>query len=300
MTTTDFQKPIETVPTTATKPSTLNAEQRRAIFQRRLRRTGVYALASLLALWILLPIWLIATMAFSTAHDVRAYPLHFAPIPFSTETMAFFVNAEGILPSTLNSLWVALLTMGLSTVIAVPSGYAISRFVFRGRDAIRLGILAIRAFPIVILAVPLAVIFINLGMYDSILSVALIHTALVLPSSVLVISSVFATVPYELEEAAKVFGCSPLQAFFKVVAPLVLPGIAASAIFAFVTSWNEVFAAMLLTLQNRTLPAQILFSLDKSGDPFKFAGAFFMLVPSMIFMFFIRRYLFNMWGQITK
>ena len=278
----------------------LNDEQRRALLRWRLRRAGIYFLAILLAIWILLPIWLIATMAFSTAADVRAYPLHFAPIPFSTETMEFFINAEGILSSTLNSLLVAAMTMLLSTLIATPAGYAISRFVFRGRDAIRLGVLAVRAFPIVILAVPLAVIFINFGMYDSIYSLALLHTALVLPSSVLVISSVFATVPYELEEAAKVFGCTPLQAFFRVIVPLVLPGIAASAIFAFVTSWNEVFAAILLTLHNRTLPAQILFALDKSGDPFKFAGAFFMLVPSMIFMFFIRRYLFNMWGQITK
>jgi multiple sugar transport system permease protein len=278
----------------------LNPEQRRAIFRWRLRRASIYFLAILIALWILLPIWLIGTMAFSSIQDVRAYPLHFAPIPFSTETMEFFVNAEGILDSTLNSLIVAIITMFLSTLIATPAGYAISRFVFRGRDAIRLGVLAVRAFPIVILAVPLAVIFINFGMYDSLFSLALLHTALVLPSSVLVISSVFTTVPYELEEAATVFGCTPLQAFFRVIVPLVLPGIAASAIFAFVTSWNEVFAAILLTLQNRTLPAQILFSLDKSGDPFKFAGAFFMLVPSMIFMFFVRRYLFNMWGQITK
>ncbi|MEZ4667291.1 MAG: carbohydrate ABC transporter permease [Anaerolineae bacterium] len=278
----------------------LNPEQRLAIRRWRVRRATTYLIAILLAFWILLPIWLIMTMAFSSAQDVRAYPLYFAPIPFSTETMQFFIDADGILQSTLNSLWVAVLTMVFSTLIATPAGYAISRFVFRGRDAIRLGILAVRAFPIVILAVPLAVIFINLGLYDSLFSLSLLHTALVMPSSVLVISSVFATVPYELEEAAKVFGCTPFQAFLKVIVPLVLPGVAASAIFAFVTSWNEVFAAILLTLQNRTLPAQILFSLDKSGDPFKFAGAFFMLVPSMIFMFFIRRYLFNMWGQITK
>jgi multiple sugar transport system permease protein len=91
-----------------------------------------------------------------------------------------------------------------------------------------------------------------------------------------------------------------MQAFLRVVIPLAIPGVAASAIFAFVTSWNEVFAAILLTLTNRTLPAQILYALDRSGDPFKFAGAFFMLVPSIIFIFFIRRYLFNMWGQVTK
>ncbi|WP_343390371.1 ABC transporter permease subunit [Candidatus Amarobacter glycogenicus] len=63
--------------------------------------------------------------------------------------------------------------------------------------------------------------------------------------------------PYELEEAAKVFGCTPFQAFRQVVFPLVLPGIAASAIFTFVMSWNEVFAASVLTIQHRTLPAQV-------------------------------------------
>lgn len=274
--------------------------QRRALRQRAIRRASVYVLACLLALWILLPIWLIATMAFSTPGDVRNYPKQFAPVPFSTETMEFFVEAEGVLDSTLNSVWVAIITMLLSTVISTPAGYAISRFRFLGRDAVRLGILSVRAFPIIIIAVPLAVIFIDLDMYDSIFSLALLHTALVLPTSVLVISSVFAGVPYELEEAAQIFGCTPTQAFFRVIMPLALPGITASAIFAFVTSWNEVFAAILLTITNRTLPAQILFSLDKSGDPFKFAGAFFMLVPSMIFIFFIRRYLFGMWGQITK
>ena len=75
---------------------------------------------------------------------------------------------------------------------------------------------------------------------------------------------------------------------------------AAAAIFTFVMSWNEVFAASILTVRNRTLPAQVLFSLNQSSEPYQFAGAFFMMVPALIFIFFIRRYLFNMWGQVTK
>ncbi len=284
----------------ALKRRDLPEEQRRALRRQLLRRSGVYVAAIVLCLWILIPIWLIATMAFSTPADVRAFPKPFFPNPISTDTITFFLNAEGILSSTANSIIVAMLTFILSTIVATPAGYAISRFVFRGRDAIRLGILSVRAFPIVILAVPLAITFINLGIYDNVFSLALLHTALVLPTSVLVIASVFASVPYELEEAAQVFGCTPFEAFFRVVIPLTLPGIAAAGVFAFVTSWNEVFAAVLLTLTNRTLPAQILFSLNKASDPFKFAGGFFMLVPSLIFIFFIRRYLFNMWGQISK
>jgi multiple sugar transport system permease protein len=97
-----------------------------------------------------------------------------------------------------------------------------------------------------------------------------------------------------------VFGCTPPKAFRYVVLPLVAPGIAASAIFTFVMSWNEVFAASILTVQNRTLPAQVLFAIDGSPEHYQFAAAFFMLIPSLLFIFFIRRYLFNMWGQVTK
>ncbi len=279
---------------------TLDPVQRRAIRQRQLRRASVYALAILIALWILLPIWLIGTMAFSTQQDVYGYPKQIAPIPFTTETMEFFVNQEGILEATRNSVVVAVITLVLSTAIAAPAGYAISRYFFAGRDAFRLGILAVRAFPIVILAVPLAVTFIEWGMFDKVYSVALMHTALTLPTTILVVSSVFASIPREFEEAAKVFGCNAYQAFMRVVLPLVIPGIAASAIFTFVMSWNEVFAATLLTIRNRTLPALILYSLNKSSLQFQYAGGFFMLAPSLVFIFVIRRYLFNMWGQITK
>jgi multiple sugar transport system permease protein len=232
---------------------------------------------------------------------VRSYPKGVLPfIPFSLDTMRFFLASRGIVPGLINSVIVAVITLALSTLIAAPAGYATSRYLFRGRDSYRLSILAVRAFPVVILSIPLAVTFISLGIYDHVGSLALMHTALTLPTTVLVIGSVFASIPYELEEAAQVFGCTPLQAFRRVVLPLVLPGIAAAAIFTFVMSWNEVFAATVLTLQNRTLPAQVLVSLQQSSEPYKFAGGFFMLIPSLIFIFAIRKYLFNMWGQITK
>lgn len=278
----------------------ITPEQQRAKRRHNLRRASIYALAILIAIWVMLPICLIATMAFSTPEDVRSFPKQFAPTPVSTETMDFFLNTEGITKAARNSVIVALITLVLSTLLAVPAGYAIARYLFPGRDAIRLGILSVRAFPIVVLAVPLAVTFIELGMYDQVYTLALMHTALTLPTTILVISSVFASVPYDLEEAAQVFGCTPMQAFWRVILPLALPGIAAAGVLTFVLSWNEVFAAILLTISNRTLPAQILYTLDKSGDPFKFAGGFFMLIPALIFIFFIRRYLFNMWGQVSK
>jgi multiple sugar transport system permease protein len=277
------------------------AIHRRMLRRQRVNRIFTYAIGILIALWIIVPIWFITSMALTTPEAVRAFPKSVLPfIPFSTETMRFFLSSEGIVPGVINSVIVAIITLVLSTLIAAPAGYAVSRYIFRGRDAFRLSILAVRAFPIVVLSIPLAVAFLRIGIYDSVYSLALMHTALTLPTTILVIGSVFASIPYELEEAAMVFGCTPVQAFRRVVLPLVLPGIAAAAIFTFVMSWNETFAAIILTVQNRTLPAQFLNTLTQSSEPYQFAGGFFMLVPALIFIFIIRRYLFNMWGQITK
>jgi multiple sugar transport system permease protein len=279
----------------------VKALHRRMLRRQRLGRALTYTVGILLSLWILLPILFIGSMALTTTAAVRAYPKGILPfIPFSFETLRFFLASNGILSGVINSIIVAVITLVLSTIIAAPAGYAVSRYLFPGRDAFRLSILAVRAFPLVILSIPLAVVFINLGLFDSVYSLALMHTALTLPTTILVIGSVFASIPYELEEAAMVFGCTPLQAFRRVVLPLVTPGIAAAAVFTFVMSWNEVFAASVLTITNRTLPAQVLYTLPQSSEPYQFAGGFFMLVPSLIFIFLIRRYLFNMWGQVSK
>jgi multiple sugar transport system permease protein len=292
--------------TTAVEAKVSVSPEVKAVHRRMRRRQALargltYLVGILISLWVLIPIIFIASMALTTPAMVRAYPKSILPfIPFSTATMEFFLNSRGILPGIRNSVVVALITLTLSTLISAPAGYAISRFIFRGRNVFRLAILAVRAFPIVVLSIPLAVVFLRVGIYDTVYGLALMHTALALPTTILVISSVFASIPYELEEAAMVFGCSPAQAFRHVVLPLVLPGIAAAAIFTFVLSWNEVFAATILTIHNRTLPAQVLVTLSQSSDPYQFAGGFFMLIPALIFIFFIRRYLFNMWGQITK
>ncbi|MEM7339244.1 MAG: carbohydrate ABC transporter permease [Actinomycetota bacterium] len=271
--------------------------------RRRLQRGRIatYVAATIIALWILIPIYFVFSMAFTTQETVRSYPKNVLPfVPFSTETMRFFLESDGVLRGLWNSIVVAAITLFLSTAISVPAGYAIARYFFRGRELFRLSVLAVRAFPVVVLSIPLAVLFIRAGVFDSVYSLALMHTALALPTSILVISSVFASVPYELEEAGQVFGASPIQSFRYIVVPLVLPGIAASGLFTFVLSWNEVFAAAVLTLDNRTLPALLLTSLANSPDAFQFAGSFFLMVPSIVFMFFVRRYLFNMWGQVSK
>ena len=128
------------------------------------------------------------------------------------------------------------------------------------------------------------------------LGVALVHTALALPFSILVSSSLFMGIPRELEEAAWTLGCNKWQAFMRIVMPLALPGMAATMIFSFVVSWNEVFSASVLTLSNRTLTAFLFAGLEESPLHFRFAGGFFLILPSLVFIFMVRKYLFSMWG----
>jgi len=274
--------------------------KRRASFPRVLGRVLTYALAILIALWILVPIYLIGVSAFGEKLSAYEYPRPFWPAPFTIETMSFFLKSGGVLKSVQSSVIVAMITLVLSTLIGAPAGYAIARFIFSGRDAFRLIVVSTRSFPIVILSIPLAVSFIQWGMYDSVYSLALMHTALALPFTILITSSVFASIPRDLEEAAQTLGCSQFQAFLRISLPLALPGLAAATLFTFVLSWNEVFAAVILTVRNRTLPALVLTVLDESQLPYRFAGGFFMMVPSLIFMLFIRRYLLNLWGRVTK
>ncbi len=267
---------------------------------RQRTRIGLYALAGVLTMFIVIPIYLITLAAFSPPDVIYSYPKSLLPTALSTETMQFFLNSRGVLTSLWNSILVGIGTLLLALVIGTPAGYALARFIFPGRDAFKLTILTTRAFPIVILSIPLAVIFINWGLYDTLFGVTLAHTSLALPITILVTSSIFAGVPRDLEEAAQTLGCTPVQAFLRVALPLALPGLAAAAIFTFVLSWNEVFAATILTLRNRTLPALMLSQLNNSPLPFRFAGGFFLVLPALIFIFMIRKYLLGMWGQIVK
>lgn len=263
-------------------------------------RVLVQAACLAITLFMVAPMYLITLAAFSSRAALNEFPKSFLPTDVSAETMNAFLTSTGVVPALLNSLVVGLFTVLLALLLGTPAGYALARFAFPGRDAYQLFLLFTRALPIVVLSVPLARFFITIGTSDSILAVTLLHTALALPTAVLITASIFTAVPRDVEEAALVFGCTPLQAFRQVVAPLAIPGLAAAAVFTFVLSWNEVLGAAVLTLTNRTLPAQVLGSLQWSPLAYRFAGGFALVVPALLFIFVMRRYLLNMWGSTLR
>lgn len=264
------------------------------------RRWLVWSAIVALCAWVLVPIYLVALGAVGGRQGVYQWPKTGLPAGISLEPFILFVQTEGVLRSFFNSLGAAGITVVLSIALGAPAGYALARYNFRGKDSFRLLVLLTRAFPLAILALPLTVSFIRLGLYDTVWGVGLIHTVLALPFAALVTQGIFLGVPRELEEAAWIFGCTRIQAFLKVVVPLALPGIVATAVFAFVISWNEVFAAAVLTVRNRTLTAYLLTVLSESPMHYRFAGGLLLILPSVIFIFAVRRYLFAIWGISTK
>jgi multiple sugar transport system permease protein len=260
------------------------------------RRPLLYGCAVLVTLFMLVPVYLIALAALSPPRSLAAYPRPLVPAGISLDSVRFFATYRGIGAALGNSLAVGGLTVVLSLALGCPAGYALARYWFRGKNAAQLVLVNVRAIPMVIISIPLLVTFIQWNLDDTVWSVALVHAAITLPLTILISASVFLRVPAELEEAAMSLGTSRLGAVVRVVLPNSVPGLAAAALFAFVTSWNEVFVAVILTLRNPTLPAALVQQLSESPLSFRFAGGLCLTVPAFVFIFFMRPYLFNAFG----
>lgn len=149
-------------------------------------------------------------------------------------------------------------TMVLGLSVSITAAYAFSRFRFPGRRALMLQFLLVNMFPIVLLIIPLFIIMKNLGLLDTHMGLILAHSTFSIPFATWMMISYFDAIPRSLDEAALVDGCTPLGAMFKVVIPLSVPGIIATGIYIFITSWNEYLYASILAGQNvRTLTVAI-------------------------------------------
>jgi multiple sugar transport system permease protein len=259
-------------------------------------RLLAYGCAVLVTLFMLTPIYLIALAAFSSPEAIFDYPHPLVPAALSFDNIRFFLTYQGVVPALLRSLAVGGMAVVISLALGCPAGYSLARYWFRGKDAAQLVLVNVRAIPMVIISIPLLVTFIEWNLYDTPVSVALVHAAITLPLTILISASVFVRVPSELEEAAMSLGTSRLGAVLRVVLPNSVPGLAAAALFAFVTSWNEVFVAVILTLRSPTLPAAVVQQLSSSPLAFKYAGGLCLTIPAFVFIFFMRPYLFNAFG----
>ncbi|MEZ0345262.1 MAG: carbohydrate ABC transporter permease [Infirmifilum sp.] len=261
-----------------------------------MRKTTLYYVASaILSVWILFPIALLVISTFAVPEDYYD-TRQLLPLRYTLDNLLGVFFSLGLWKNVAISLIVAMLCIIISMGLGVPAGYALARYSFKGKEPLKTVLIAMRAFPLLVIAVPLAVIFMRVGLADTPLGVALAHSILAIPIVIFMSYSTFAAIPPQIEESAYIDGLDEIGAFLHVTLPASAPGLAAVAIQVFIISWNETFIAGILTLANRTLPAEVLGSVLTAPDPYKFAGAFIMMLPALLFTFALRRRLVAAWG----
>jgi multiple sugar transport system permease protein len=192
-----------------------------------------------------------------------------------------------------NSLVTTVLTLIICTTLGTLASYSLSRYRFRGRSALLMFYLVIRMFPVVLMIVPLFIVLRNLRLLDTQLGLALAYSTFLLPLCIWMMKGFFDAVPPDLEDAARVDGCSRIEALTLIVLPLVRSGLVATAIFIAIGAWNEyLFALMLTTSQNsRTWPVGLQLMIGEFQLPWGTfsAGGIISIVPVIIFFAFIQQ-----------
>jgi multiple sugar transport system permease protein len=213
----------------------------------------------------------------------------------------FFQVTRDAVPALLRSLEVAAFTIVISLSIGGLAGYAFARYVFVGREGLKFGVLFVRMFPAVAIALPMITILAGIGLYDQPLGLSLVYAVGSIGLTVWITASIFLGIPVSLEEAAMVFGATKFQAFVRITFPLALPGLAAAAMYSFLGAWNETVSAIMLTQFRPTFAVVVYQTLLGSTGQVNLAAAagMAMALPAVIFTFFIRRYINQMWGGIT-
>ncbi len=192
-----------------------------------------------------------------------------------------------------NSIVVGLVTVAIALATGTPAAYAFSRFNVGGHRA-RFGVLIAQMVPPTVIIVPMFLIMYHLRLLDTLIAVIAAHLTFILPLVTWFLIGFFDEVPRDLEEQAMVDGCTPWQAFYRVVVPVIRPGLAAAGLFAFILSWNEVFFALLLTGgDSKTLPVAIAGYWTFRGiEMGKMSVAIVVaIVPVLVASFFIQRHL---------
>ena len=267
-----------------------------------LRKLPLYLIVLLIVIWTIAPfLWLIIS-SFSYQIDLLSTPLQWIPKRITLENyqqLFLFkgnlnVNAALFTSSITNSMIIAFTTTLLAMVLGVLAAYALARVKFRGSNYYMIFMMGAQMIPPIAIVIPLYVILRKLGLYDTHWGIILVYQSFVLPLVIWLMQSYFATIPSELEEAARIDGCNRIQALVRVVLPLSGPGLVSVIIFAFIASWNEYLYAFIYSSVNaKTLPVLIgEFSTKLGLEYLKIAAAGVIAsLPPIILALIFQKYL---------
>lgn len=265
---------------------------------KKINRVLLYLVVLLIVVWTVAPyLWLIIS-SFSYKIDLVTVPLKWIPsrITFDNYRALFFANgmenanARLFLGSLKNSAIISIATMLICLPLGVMAAYSASRLKFRGSNGVVLTSMITQLVPPIVLVIPLYVIMRQFDLLDKHLGLILVDISIGLPLVIWLMRGYFASIPADLENAARIDGCNYLSALWRVVLPLAGPGLVSVMIFAFIASWNEYMYAFIFTnVEAKTLPVLIgEFSTKLGLEYLKIAaaGVLASLPPVILALFF--------------
>ncbi len=252
------------------------------------------AVVGMLAL-LVFPVVLLVFNSVKTEEQIFASPMG-VPRGVTWENFRSVLFETTFTTHLRNSAIVALSTVLLAVGVTAPAGYALSRFKFRGRTIFSMWLLATQAFPGIIMVLGLFTVLNVYGLINRLPGLIVMHTSFALPFSIWLLKGYFDKIPIDLEEAARIDGCSRLRALTRIVLPLSVPGLLAVATFSMLLSWNEFFFALVIMKTNEswTLPVYLARFLGSGGvvqwGPLS-AAALLVTIPVFVLFLLGQRYL---------
>jgi N,N'-diacetylchitobiose transport system permease protein len=267
--------------------------------RRRAKTTGLNAIGLLIALITLFPIvWMIST-AFKPSQEIYSLtpslvPAHPTLANFSTVISGSASGIGAVWLFFRNSLAVTLATVALASVVSLLASVAVARFRFRFRTSFLIMLLIVQMIPGQALIIALFLDFKQLNLLENLGGLIIVYTAQALPVSIWMLRNFVATVPRELDEAAAIDGASAAKIFWRILFPLVAPGLVATSIFSFITAYNEFIVALTFLGQAHstyTLPIYVTYFFGRGGAQWGpiMAASTMYTIPVMIFFLIVRR-----------
>jgi multiple sugar transport system permease protein len=247
---------------------------------------------------MVLPIVLSVLASLKSTTEAAAVPPTYIPHELSLDSYIRLWDYQAGLPRyALNSLATALLTIALSLALTIPAGFALARLPVPGKELLFVFLLMALIIPYQALLTPMFLMFAQLKLTNSILGLAIVHTTIQLPFSLHIMRNSFEAAPIELEEAAVIDGARTRQVLVRVLLPSVVPAIVTVALFAFITSWNELLGSLVMMSRELafTLPvglaaARTETSLGGTDWGMLQAGVTISMIPCVLFYLLLQRY----------
>ena len=267
---------------------------------RPLNYQNIYILISILILLVVIfPVFWIVVTSLKTEQEIFAFPPTIFPKVINIDSYRAQIGQGdfNMFRSFANSLVISFGALCISVLLSVPASYGIARFPFKGKNIILLVFLVTQMLPVSVLLTPMFIMFRNMKLLNTPLSVIIADATIGIPFSILILKNYFSSIPGEIQEAATIDGCSSFGAFLRIMIPVAMPGIIVCGVFSFLYAWGDLAYGMTFIQDqiNRPITAGIFNFMGQYGTRWSYITAFAVvtIIPVALIFIFMQKYIIS-------